>query len=237
MAMNEPNANAWRQPLAARAKDLRHLDCANSDRIVTQIQSGGSPTDSPVRVRYAQPRSRLKLEVPGHADGQKVLFAVKSMGGESNASLPLRQCHYECPLGSGGCLCRLQPALRATRKGGPIIEAACWAHGRRKFFDLARLQKAPIAIEAVERIDALFAIEHEINGLAPVWRCAASAAGHLSSSWRPGCASNMPSSPGGARPPRRSTTASSAGPRSPASSTTAACACPTTRPSVPCASQ
>jgi transposase len=34
----------------------------------------------------------------------------------------------------------------ATRKGGPIVEAACWAHARRKFFDLARLQKAPIAI-------------------------------------------------------------------------------------------
>jgi len=53
----------------------------------------------------------------------------------------------------------------AARKPGPIIEAACWAHGRRKFFDLARLQKAPIAIEAIERIDALFAIEREINGL------------------------------------------------------------------------
>jgi Transposase IS66 family len=37
---------------------------------------------------------------------------------------------------------------------------------------LARLQKAPIAIEAVERIDALFAIEHEINGLAPEQRLA-----------------------------------------------------------------
>ena len=53
------------------------------------------------------------------------------------------------------------------RKPGPIIEAACWAHARRKFFDLARLDKAPIAVEAVERIDALFAIEREINGLAP----------------------------------------------------------------------
>jgi transposase len=53
------------------------------------------------------------------------------------------------------------------RKGGPVIEAACWAHGRRKFFDLARLSKAPIAAEAVKRIDALFAIEREINGLAP----------------------------------------------------------------------
>jgi len=55
----------------------------------------------------------------------------------------------------------------ANRKPGPIIEAACWAHGRRKFFELARLNKAPIAAEAVKRIDALFAIEREINGLVP----------------------------------------------------------------------
>ena len=54
----------------------------------------------------------------------------------------------------------------AGRKGGPIVEAACWAHARRKFFDLARINKAPIASEAVARIDALFAIEREINGLA-----------------------------------------------------------------------
>ena len=55
----------------------------------------------------------------------------------------------------------------ANRKGGPIIEAACWAHARRKFFDLARLSKAPIAAEAVKRIDVLFAIEREINGRMP----------------------------------------------------------------------
>jgi transposase len=52
----------------------------------------------------------------------------------------------------------------AGRKPGPIVEAVCWAHARRKFFDLARLNKAPIAIEAVARTDALFAIEREING-------------------------------------------------------------------------
>jgi transposase len=55
----------------------------------------------------------------------------------------------------------------ASRKPGPIVEAMCWAHARRKFFDLARLNKAPIAIEAVERIDALFAIERDINGKPP----------------------------------------------------------------------
>jgi transposase len=55
----------------------------------------------------------------------------------------------------------------AERKPAPIIEAACWAHARRKFFDLAR-----IASEAVTRIDALFAIEREINGLEPKQRVA-----------------------------------------------------------------
>ena len=58
------------------------------------------------------------------------------------------------------------------RKPGPIIEAACWAHGRRKFYELAELQKAPVAIEAVRRIDELFAIEREINGQSADHRCA-----------------------------------------------------------------
>jgi transposase len=58
----------------------------------------------------------------------------------------------------------------ATRQPGPIVEAVCWAHARRKFFDLARLNKAPIALEAVSRTDALFAIEREINGKPPAER-------------------------------------------------------------------
>ena len=60
----------------------------------------------------------------------------------------------------------------AARKPAPIIEAACWSHGRRKFFELATLKKAPIAIEAVRRIDGLFAIEREINGLSASARLA-----------------------------------------------------------------
>ncbi len=60
----------------------------------------------------------------------------------------------------------------AGRKPGPIIEAACWAHGRRKFFELAELQKAPVAIEAVRRIDELLAVEREINGRPPDQRLA-----------------------------------------------------------------
>ena len=60
------------------------------------------------------------------------------------------------------------PRLRGEAAGaGRIVEAACWAHGRRKFFELAELQKAPVGIEAVRRIDELFAIEREISGKPP----------------------------------------------------------------------
>ena len=50
------------------------------------------------------------------------------------------------------------------RKPKPITEAACWSHGRRKFFVIADTSKASVALEAVRRIDAIFAIEREING-------------------------------------------------------------------------
>ena len=51
------------------------------------------------------------------------------------------------------------------RKPGPISEAACWAHGRRKLFKLAEVDRAPLAAEAVQRIDAIFDAERMINGL------------------------------------------------------------------------
>src|SRR2546428_69347 len=55
---------------------------------------------------------------------------------------------------------------RRLRWPGPIAEGACWSHGRRKFFVLADLGKSPLALEAVRRIDEVFAIEREINGIA-----------------------------------------------------------------------
>jgi transposase len=60
----------------------------------------------------------------------------------------------------------------AKRQPAPIIEAACWSHGRRKFFELATLSKSPIAAEAVRRIDDLFEIERTVNGKTPVERVA-----------------------------------------------------------------
>lgn len=49
-------------------------------------------------------------------------------------------------------------------KGGQVIEAACWAHVRRNFFDLWKAQKSPVAEEALDRIGGLYAIEREIRG-------------------------------------------------------------------------
>jgi transposase len=50
---------------------------------------------------------------------------------------------------------------------GTIKEAACWAHVRRKFFDLHQAHASPLATEAVERIGRLYQIESEIRGRSP----------------------------------------------------------------------
>src|SRR5579862_2384466 len=52
-------------------------------------------------------------------------------------------------------------------EGGRIREAACWAHVRRKFYDLTLAHHSPIAAEALERIAGLYAIESEIRGHPP----------------------------------------------------------------------
>ncbi len=51
--------------------------------------------------------------------------------------------------------------------GGRVIEAACWAHVRRKFVDLHELHKSPVAAQALDRIGALYAIEAEVRGRSP----------------------------------------------------------------------
>ncbi len=120
-------------------------------------------------------------------------------------------------LDAGRRLCRLQPActrLAANPRkssgppAGPMrgASSSTWRGSTR----------APIAIEAVARIDALFAIERDINGLSPRRAApgpATSAAGRASRRWAPGYAS---SSTPGSRPqqpgrPRRSPTASTPG--------------------------
>ena len=52
-------------------------------------------------------------------------------------------------------------------EGGRIQEAACWAHVRRKFYDLQVAHASPLAAEALKRIAELYAVESEIRGRPP----------------------------------------------------------------------
>lgn len=51
--------------------------------------------------------------------------------------------------------------------GERIKEAACWAHVRRKFYDIHVSLASPIALEALKRIGELYKIEDEIRGRPP----------------------------------------------------------------------
>ena len=57
-----------------------------------------------------------------------------------------------------------------------MLSAFCWSHARRKFFELADIKEkarqkkpaydiSPVALEAVKKIDAIFDVERQINGL------------------------------------------------------------------------
>ena len=51
------------------------------------------------------------------------------------------------------------------RRAGPGTLAFCWAHVRRRFYELAAAGPAPIAGEALRRIAQLYKIEDDIRGL------------------------------------------------------------------------
>jgi transposase len=61
-------------------------------------------------------------------------------------------------------------AIRAhpetQRRLEPCLELACWAHARRKFFDLFHANQSPLAQEALNRIALLYAIEAEARAMA-----------------------------------------------------------------------
>jgi len=55
----------------------------------------------------------------------------------------------------------------------PLVEVACWSHARRYFFDEHHKTASPTALEVLQRIGALFAIESRIRGRPPDHRAAA----------------------------------------------------------------
>jgi len=56
------------------------------------------------------------------------------------------------------------PGFERLRDGGNIELAACWAHARRKFYEVHEATGSPVAAEALRRIAELYAIEATIRG-------------------------------------------------------------------------
>ena len=56
---------------------------------------------------------------------------------------------------------------------GDVVLAACWAHARRKFYDVAQATGSPVATEALRRIGELYAVEAQFRGQSPAHRLAA----------------------------------------------------------------
>ena len=97
----------------------------------------------------------------GPAPPAAIFFYSRDRGGEH----PCRHLAGYAGILQADAYAGFNDLYHPARRPGPITEAACWAHGRRKLFVLADVAKAPLAIEAVRRIDAIFDVERDINGL------------------------------------------------------------------------
>jgi len=82
--------------------------------------------------------------------------------------------------------------LPGTRRARAVTLAFCWAHVRRRFYEIAAAGPAPIASEAIQRLAKLY--ESDIRGRsADEWRSRARRkAGPSSTSSNPGCAPSLP---------------------------------------------
>lgn len=57
--------------------------------------------------------------------------------------------------------------FNAVYETGRVAEAACWAHARRKFYELHQARPSAVTTEALRRIGELYAIEARIRGKPP----------------------------------------------------------------------
>ena len=77
--------------------------------------------------------------------------------------------HADGYTGFGG----LYKADPETGAPAPLTEVACWAHARRKIYDVHVATKSPAAAEALDMIARLFAIEADMRGRSPAERVTA----------------------------------------------------------------
>ena len=135
----------------------------------------GDETPVPVLAKYQTHKGRLWAYVRddrpfgGGAPAAAVFFYSRDRAGEHAE----RHLHGYAGILQADAYAGFNQLYAADRAPGPITEAACWAHARRKFFVLADVTAkargnlaviAPLALEAVRRIDLIFDVERAING-------------------------------------------------------------------------
>jgi transposase len=135
----------------------------------------GDETPVPVLAKHQTRKGRLWTYVrddqpfAGPAPSAAMFFYSR----DRTAEHPERHLHGYAGILQADAYAGFNRLYEAGRKPGPITEASCWAHGRRKFFELADVAAkargqlsvlAPLAVEAVKRIDTIFDVEREING-------------------------------------------------------------------------
>ena len=149
------------------------------DLICDQVFAGqrvhGDETPVPVQARYKCRKGRLWTYVrddrpfAGRAPPAAVFFYSRDRAGKH----PERHLQNYTGILQADAYAGFKRLYASDRRPGPIKEAGCWSHGRRKFFVLADVTAkasgklaaiAPLALEAVKRIDAIFDIEREIRG-------------------------------------------------------------------------
>lgn len=147
------------QPLAERlAWHLRQRSSLHADETpVPQLDPGSGKTKKAYLWAYRsndlQPGPKL------------IVFDYQAGRSGRHVQAFLNDWHGQLMVDDYGGYKALFAAVRAhpesQRLLTPCIELACWAHARRKFFDLFQASQSPIAQEALQRIAQLYAIESE----------------------------------------------------------------------------
>ena len=117
--------------------------------------------------RLLQPRALL-------FDGVQPRNALWRLFGHGTAAGRVQVEEFAPDVGQAGQLDRpfLKQGIVADYDSGSVVEAACWAHARRKFYDLHAARPSPLITEALRRICELYAIEESIRGMSPDVRLA-----------------------------------------------------------------
>ena len=100
----------------------------------------------------------------GGADPSAVVYTYAPGRGGQHARQLLEPFHGIIQCDGYGAYKQFADPKRARSIGPPNTLAFCWAHCRRKFYEIAKAGNAPIADEALIRIAALYAIEKSIRG-------------------------------------------------------------------------